>query len=294
MFAKAYSLVKEFMKPVIISMRFYDSSVSCNAGNFIILNDEGWIATVAHLFDSSRAFQRHKKEIAEFERLAKAIREDQSLTAKQRNKRLRSLKSNPRWITNHSFWWGKDEVSLKDVKVLREADLVVGRIEPFESTFVKAYPTIKDPTTQISPGTSLCRLGFPFYEPKVSFNEETGTFQLGETTFPLFPLFPLEGIFTRNVIAGRSRDGRYEIKFLETSSPGLRGHSGGPIFDTKGTVWAIQSHTRHFPLGFSPKVKKDGKEVEENQFLNVGLGIHPELIVSFLRDNGIKFKLSDY
>lgn len=291
MFAKAYSLVKEFMKPVIIPIRFYDGSVGCNAGNFIILNDEGWIVTVAHLFNSSREFQKHKKEIAEFESLQKTIREAPSLTAKQKSKRLRSLKPNVRWITNHSFWWGKDGVSLKDVKVLSEADLLVGRIEPFESTFAKAYPTIKDPTTNMNPGTSLCRLGFPFYEPKVSFNEETGTFNLAETAFPLFPL---EGIFTRNVSIGRSRDGRYENKFLETSSPGLRGHSGGPIFDTKGAVWAIQSRTHHFPLGFSPKVKKDGKEVEENQFLNVGWGIHPEVIVAFLQDNGIRFKLSDY
>jgi hypothetical protein len=41
-------------------------------------------------------------------------------------------------------------------------------------------------------------------------------------------------------------------------------------------------------------VKKNGKEVEENQFLNVGLGIHPELIVAFLTDNQVTFQLSDY
>ena len=56
----------------------------------------------------------------------------------------------------------------------------------------------------------------------------------------------------------------------------------------------IMSRTTHFPLGFSPKVKKNGKEVEENQFLNVGLGAHPEVIVAFLADNGISFRLSDY
>ena len=60
------------------------------------------------------------------------------------------------------------------------------------------------------------------------------------------------------------------------------------------TVWAVQSSTRHFPLGFSPKVKKEGREVEEHQFLNVGVGVHPELIAAFLKDNGVKFRLSDY
>jgi len=120
-------------------------------------------------------------------------------------------------------------------------------------------------------------------------------FKLARGTLPL-PLFPIEGIYTRNVITGKSKDGKYQIKFLETSSPGLRGQSGGPIFDVKGTVWAVQSRTASFPLGFSPKIKQKGKgkEVEEHQFLNVGWGVHPELIVVFLKDNGVKFNLSDY
>jgi len=281
------------MQPVIISMRFYDKSVGCIGGNFVILNDEGWIITVAHLFESFWALKKHKKEIAEFESHLQAIQEDLRLTTKQRTKKLRGIKANPRWITNHSFWWGRDGVSLEDVKFLPEADLVVGRLEPFDPTFVKTYPTIKDPTINLNPGTSLCRLGFAFQELRTSFNEEKGNFELPRKVLPI-PLFPLEGIFTRNVLTGKSKDGRYEIKFLETSSTGLRGHSGGPIFDTNGTVWAIQSKTQHFPLGFSPKIVRDGKEVEEHQFLNVGWRVHPEVIGSFLRDNGIRFKLSDY
>lgn len=110
-------------------------------------------------------------------------------------------------------------------------------------------------------------------------------------TLPI-PLFPMEGIYTREVVAGKSKDGKYDIKFIETSSPGLRGQSGGPIFDTEGSIWALQSHTSHLPLGFSPKINKNGKEVEENQFLNVGRGVHIELIVNFLRENVIKHTLS--
>lgn len=292
MFAEACALVRHFMQPVIISMRFYDKSVHCSGGNFLILNDEGWIITVAHLFESYLAFQKHQKEIAQFDSQYRAIQEDGKLTAEQKRKKLQGMKPNPRWITNHSFWWGRDGLRVKDVRAHPETDLLIGRLEPFDPAIVKAYPTIKDPAN-LSQGTSLCRLGFPFHELKASFNEEESAFKLADDVLPL-PLFPIEGIFTRHVVAGKSKDGRYEIKFLETSSPGLRGQSGGPIFDTKGTVWAIQSRTHHFPLGFSPKVKKAGREVEEHQFLNVGWGVHPELIVAFLRDNGIAFKLSDY
>jgi hypothetical protein len=212
------------MQPVIISMRFYDKTVGCNGGNFVMLNDEGWIITVAHLFESLQAFTKHTEEIRAFQDHEKAIQGDQSLTAKQRRKGLRSIRANPRWITNHSFWWGKDGVSLKDVKILPEADIAVGRLDPFDPSFVKTYPTIKDPAINLNPGTSLCRLGFPFHELKTSFNEETGNFELPPGVLPI-PLFPLEGIFTRNALVGKPKGERYEIKFLETSSPGLRGHS---------------------------------------------------------------------
>jgi len=293
MFAKANTLARFFTRPVIISMRCYDKSVKCIGGAFVVLNDEGWIITVAHLWTTYLAFQKHTNEIKEYEKQLEAIKQDQSLTVKQKNKRLRQVKANDSWITNHSFWWGWDNVSIKDVKALPKGDILVGRLEPFEQTMVKAYPVIKDPSKSLDPGTSLCKLGYPFHELKASFDETKNIFTLAPGVVPL-PVFPIEGIYTRNATMGKSKDKKYEIKFLETSSPGLRGQSGGPIFDTNGTIWAIQSRTHHFPLGFSPKVKKNGKETEENQFLNVGLGIHPELIVAFLSDNGISFKLSDY
>jgi len=171
--------------------------------------------------------------------------------------------------------------------------LVIGRLEPFNQKIISTYPVLKDPALNLNIGTSLCKLGYPFHDIKASFNDTKNTFELAPGSVPL-PLFPIEGIYTRNIIAGKSKNGKYDIKFLETSTPGLRGQSGGPIFDSNGVVWALQSRTNHFPLGFSPKIRKNGKEVEENQFLNVGWGIHPELIVAFLSDNGIKFRLSDY
>jgi S1-C subfamily serine protease len=117
-------------------------------------------------------------------------------------------------------------------------------------------------------------------------------FTLLPGTLPI-PRFPIEGIMTRDANAGKSKDGKYDIRFIETSTPGLKGQSGGPIFDVKGAIWGIQSHTTHLPLGFSPKIKRNGKEIEENQFLNVGLGIHPSLLISFLTDNGVKFQVVD-
>ena len=292
MFANAYKLASSFTQPVIISTRFFDKTVECGCGAFIVINDEGWIITVAHLWNSYFAFQQHGKEISEYERQLETIQQDQKLNNKRKHKKISRLKTNSKWVTNHSFWWGSDGVQLDDVKPLPEGDLVIGRLDPFDSKTIMTYPVFKNPTN-LSVGTSLCKLGYPFHNIEATFNEVNNSFSLAPDALPI-PRFPIEGIYTRDLMTGKSNDGKYDIKFLETSSPGLRGQSGGPIFDVKGTIWAVQSRTHHFPLGFSPKIKKNGREVEENQFLNVGLGVHPELVVAFLKENGIEFNLSDY
>lgn len=293
MFAKAYALASEFTQPVIISTRLYDGKVECAVAAFVVLNKDGWILTAAHVWDSFMARREHLKQIRRHDAAVQAIHSDAALSARQKAKKLRQLKTNRRWITDHAFWWARDRVRETECHALRDLDLAVARLEPFDPALIKAYPTIKDPSKNMDPGTSLCRLGYPFHEIDATYDEKTRTFNLAPDALPL-PRFPIEGIYTRNCIGERSQDGKYEMKFLETSSPGLRGQSGGPIFDVNGTVWAIQSRTTHFPLGFSPKAKRGSRGIEEHQFLSVGWGVHPEVLVAFLRDNNVHFELSDY
>ncbi len=292
MFAKAYKQASSFTLPVIIPTRRFDKTVDCGCGAFVVINEEGWIVTAAHLWDSYFASLQHIEELHEYYAQIDVIKQNIRMNARQKRDNIERLHIDPQWITNHSFWWGHDGVQLKDIKPFPDADLVLGRLEPFDPDSIDSYPVFKNPQT-LNAGTSLCKLGYPFHEIEAAFDEKTGAFELAPNAVPL-PRFPLEGIYTRNVKAGKSKDGKYDIEFLETSSPGLRGQSGGPIFDVKGTVWAIQSRTMHFPLGFSPKITRNGQDVEENQFLNVGWGVHPNLLVTILKDNGIKFRLSKY
>ena len=82
---------------------------------------------------------------------------------------------------------------------------------------------------------------------------------------------------------GDAAPGRY----VETSSPGLEGQSGGPLFDADGAVWAIQSHTRHLALGFRPRAPGEPKGPVAHQFLNVGVGVHAEAILALLDEAGV-------
>lgn len=291
MFANAYSIATQFTRPVIISRRQLDGSVKSGLGAFIVLNSDGWAMTAAHMFDTYMAAEQHKPLVEKYRAEVAAIEGDTSLNAKQKAKMIRRIKNDPEWIINHAFLWWRGDVKMPQVTVNREIDLAVGRLEPWEPAWVSNYPTLKDPTKDMQHGRSLCKLGFPLHDISATFDEDKNAFalDLSATTF-----FPLEGIYTRNVIYGRTSDDKNEKKLLETSSPGLMGQSGGPIFDVQGTVWAVQVRTDHYELGFSPEAKKGRENTVEHQFLGVGLGVHPEVIVAFLRDNDIEFQLSDY
>ena len=69
MFAKACERVYKFTRPLIISTRTVDGTVSSSCGTFIIINPEGWILTAGHLFDSFVKYQQDMKKIKEVEEI---------------------------------------------------------------------------------------------------------------------------------------------------------------------------------------------------------------------------------
>jgi len=123
----------------------------------------------------------------------------------------------------------------------------------------------------------------------LGYNESTGQFNLDAGTFPI-PFFPIEGIYTRQVNVPTDKPQPYPTRFIETSSPGLRGHSGGPLVDRDGVVWGLQSQTHTLDLGFEGKVKRGGRGATENQFLNVGWATSADSIAGFLEHHGIAFQ----
>ena len=279
MFANACEKAAKFTRPLIISTRQIDGTVNATCGTFVIINEGGWIMTAGHMFDSYVKFQGDQRKIKEINDLNSASADPTGV----------EIKTDPTWLTNHSFWWGFDGVRLTDVYVNRQIDICVGRLDPFNSDWIKEYPVFRDPETMM-PGTSICRMGFPFAPVESEFNEKANNFMIKKGVLPL-PLFPNEGMHTRNVLKGKSVDGDHEMLYVETSTPGLRGQSGGPIYDSRGMIYALQVQTAHIPLGFQPVVEFEGKRVVENQFINVGLGVHGRTIQAVLNKHNVKFEL---
>lgn len=291
MFAKAYQTASKFTFPVVVLARYFDATIEAGVGSFIFVNDEGWFLTAAHIFNFQQLQASQMPHIQNYTQQHTAITSQTDLSPDEQQKLLAQIPYEPKWISNNSLWWGFDQLIVDQLFVLKENDLALGRLANFNSAMCAAFPVFKHPAN-LANATSLCKLGFPFHEIKAEFDLAGNNFRLQEGVLPI-PRFPLEGIFTRNIDAGKTPDNKFNIKYIETSTPGLRGQSGGPIFDVSGRVWAIQSQTVHIPLGFSPSLNVNGTMVQENQFFNVGYGVHIETILAFMDAHNVAYQMSE-
>jgi hypothetical protein len=270
--------------------RRLNGNVATSGAAFVVLNDEGWMVTAAHLFQLDEEARQHATAVANHESRVLAVESDSSLRPEARGRALKRLRqqADATWITNVSYWWARNGASVRDITTISDADIAIGRLHPAPDLPKGSYPVIKNPAVGMRQGTSLCRLGFPFHDIQASFESATKQFTMNQQ----FTFFPLDGIFTRVLDIGTTAPGGYPHKYVETSTPGLRGQSGGPLFDVNGRLWGIQSRTRHIPLGFNPTIDDGRTKTVEHQFINLGEAVHCETLVAILTDIGVAFDLS--
>ena len=277
-----------YTRPVVLSKRLQNKQISSGMATFIVLNKEGWALTAAHVVQDVAVAAQHTKESEEYNKQVALINSDESTSKGKKKFLINQLKYSSEWITNNSVWWSGDGVGFDIIHFDSAADLAVAKLNgPVEKLNVTNYPVFANIAPELTQGTSLCRLGFPFHELKVSFDETTAGFRIDNMP-PSLATFPNDGICTRHVMC--EDPSKRQIHFVETSSAGLRGQSGGPIFDVKGNVWALQSRTSSLSLGFAPKVKQNGREITEHQFMHVGWGIHVSHIRELLEKLKVPFQ----
>jgi hypothetical protein len=287
LFSNCLQSVEKYTLPVILSRLRFDNQIESFCGTFIVLNRDGWVLTAAHLIKELKNIENDAQQIQAYNVAKQAIENDTQLAPKKKRAKIGALGANPGWVVQQAtLWIGPSRIT--NVRMDEPADLAIGRLEPFDSTVIASYPVFKNPAEPMYAGTSLCRLGYPFHEIKATYDHATNQFDLAPGVLPV-PRFPNDGIHTRLILIPF---GTRTVKFIETSSPGLKGQSGGPIFDAKGHVWAMQAQTNSLQLGFSPTVKVNGREIVEHQFMHVGWGSHVEEIINFLRTEGVAFSLS--
>ncbi|MBQ9854130.1 MAG: trypsin-like peptidase domain-containing protein [Bacilli bacterium] len=135
-------------------------------------------------------------------------------------------------------------------------------------------------------GQSICKLGYAF--PNVDiFEQVDDEIKIKENGNLELPLFPLDGIVTRHINLV-FEDKIYKDSLFETSTPGLRGQSGGPVFSPEGIIYGIQSATSHIDLNFDVESKLNKTNIPQPQFINLGIVVSSKEIIKFLESKNIE------
>ncbi|GAB4051623.1 S1 family peptidase [Spirosoma litoris] len=291
MFVDAIERVDLFTRPLHSIVRLYghDGIIPGTATLFFV-NQEGYAITCKHVADlvaEADSIFRHYQEFQGARRNVLKEKNAAYLVSQLETKFKLSVDTIIRIRNN--FVGCVDQFQQLHIERHPTQDLALLRFEGYNRLLYRSHATFLGDTSRIKPGRSLCRLGYPFpeftnfrYNPSVD-DIEWNT--LGRTNSPSFPI---DGIVTRLVGDANSVTG------IEMSTPGLRGQSGGPLFDSNGLIYGMQSATSHLHLGFDiedHEVLVNGRKrrVSNYPFLNVGKCVHVDVIKAFLREKGVTF-----
>ena len=170
-------------------------------------------------------------------------------------------------------------------------DLALVKLEGYNSLTCNHFPIFKDVSADLKQGLSLCRLGYPFAEfTDYRYNSLTDDIEWVGSGGAVSPCFPIDGILTRFVSDNNSVYG------IELSTPGLKGQSGGPLFNKDGVVCGMQFATYSEPLGFDQVnreivIDRKKKKVSNYPFMHLGRCIHVDIIKQFMNENNVKYQV---
>ncbi len=247
MFQEACKSMMNSIIPIIIASRTNQGVVNCSIGAGVMINKDGWFVTAGHI-------------LKEASRLSESVNKYDSKKGKRNHMR----------VTDFAAIFGDPQFSgVSTVTINEELDLGIGKLENYEVPSNSTYPVFR--IDEIEQGELLCRMGYPFVDGILTPTWIKGKGFIFTNLYPV-PMFINEALVSRFVNLNSG-------VWIETSSPGLLGQSGGPLVDEKGKVCGIQVNTFHYPLNFKG----------QKQFLNVGRAVHVKSIIDFLDANDIAY-----
>ena len=284
MYKKSIKENSKYLVPFVEGIKYYGSEeIEHGIGTMIILNDHGDILTCKHI---AERFINNDILGKKYQEIINKLR-NANVREKKKIEREYGLKDDSVVLTNINLPFNVNKNLNIEIIAHNFIDVAVIRFRGLE-TKLNNYPVFSKELPE--QGQSVCKLGFAFPEYSLfEYSKKDENIVIKKDSITSFPVFPMDGIVTRLVM-----DENKKISMFETSSPGLRGQSGGPIFSPEGLVYGIQSFTKHLDLNFdvNQKVKRGYKEkqVEFTPFINLGVGVASTEIIKFLNDNNIEFK----
>lgn len=290
MFEDSIENVLQFTRPILSATRSYAGALSAGAATIFFVNEEGVAITCKHvadlLIESDKIWQKYEGFKEEKSRL---VRGNMLKTKLSELELQYNFQPETTIQLLNTFQNCFDKISGFSIQNHPTLDLAIIRFTGFERKLYNSHATFVRQNKNIRIGKTLCRLGYPFPEfSNFMVNPASDNLEWTNAGNPNTPVFPIDGIITRFV--GENN----EIVGIELSTPGLKGQSGGPLFDRNGLIYGMQSMTMHLHLGFDIKDLEietgSGKQKISNYpFMHVGRCVHAHRITEFLRQNGVKY-----
>lgn len=291
MFVHAIEEMNRFTRPIHSIMRGYGSNkVWPGAATLFFVNNEGVALTCRHVAEQLLQSEQLNQQYLLFTQARFRLKNDQHYDGNLRELEMQfGYRQDVIVQMRHYFVSCFDKITGFDCQLHPTQDLAILRFKGFSRLYYQGHARFLADESSVMPGRLLCRVGFPFPEfTNYTYNYQKDDIEWTREGNPRSPVFPIDGIITRMIASQATITG------IELSTPGLRGQSGGPLFDQDGLIYGMQSSTRHLHLGFDLENQEvqNGvtiKKVSNMPFLHVGQCIHVAVIKQFLRENGVAF-----
>jgi len=293
MFVGAIEKAAQFTRPIHSITRNYGStSIHPISASLFFINPDGWALTCKHVTELVISADLVNRRYRQFHR------EAQDLIVRKRKTAVKDLEKKYGYSEKITVQIKNTFVNCcegkLDFKAFPHKSLDLALIKfSGGKVLCERFPIFPKDTSALKPGRSLCRLGYPFPEfTNYRYDEDRDDIVWTTEGRIQTALFPIDGILTRMIL--QNGNGPEVASSFEMSTPGLRGQSGGPVFDTDGKVWGVQFATGHLYLGFDihQEVFKHGKlaDVSDSAFLHVGHCLHIDRVKEFLREHAVSFQ----
>jgi len=291
MFVEAIKELSKFTRPIqTISRSFGFKEITPGLSTLFFVNENGVAITCKHVAQlivtaeqANQQFANYKKEVAKLKKDGNYKRNLKGLEIKYRYQKDTAVQ------LKNNFIGSVDSFQQLTVHQHAKYDLAIIEFKGYKNIQYHSYAKFLKDTSKIEQGKYLCRLGYPFPEyTNFTYDAIADDIAFDNNKPASVPIFPIDGIITRNVAEAG------EVMGIEMSTPGLRGQSGGPLFDENGVIYGMQQSTKHLHLGFDIEDKEilaggTKKKINDYAFLHLGQCIRVDIIKAFLTEHKIKF-----
>lgn len=295
MFTAAIETVASFTRPIHSILRTYGGrQVVPSSATLFFVNDQGYAVTCRHVVDLLLSSETINRQYSLFKDERNSLPTNSNVKSHISALEVKYNYTPDSYVeVRNNFLDCVDTMNGFTCQLHPTYDLAILKFNGFSRPLYTGHARFLKDGSSIKQGKMLCRLGFPFPEfTNYRYNEAADQIEWTQQGMAQSPRFPLEGMVTRFLGDATGVVG------IELSTPGLRGQSGGPLFDSNGVVYGMQFSTRHLHLGFDlvdKEIRIDNKlqKVTDYSFIHLGQCIHVDVIKRFLKEKNVSFTEAD-